>query len=302
MTDSADIVTGQCAVWQLPHTPECAKIARNKIREALSELLPETVVNDCTLMVSELATNGFIHGLGGWSLDDRGEPDVCRSELAIYRRGTGHNAELVITIFDSNADLDAVTGPVPDPLAGLVGNPREEKLAAAVVDERLLKLPDATLPKSPSFEIIRGLRPQQWSGGRGLNTVRELSKGRCGFYRTTSRRGAHPGKVAWFAIPILAQSPVAHHQHFIFLSPTDALTALRSQLSDRGIDLMIRNDLVDCSVLTLRHSTILVTAHDFTWHSDGEIIRHPHADLTETVEQLIRINEDREHSNHGVSP
>lgn len=309
MTSSAKIMTGQCAVWALPHTSACAEAARARVREALSTLLPSDRLDDCVLMASELGTNAFLHGLDGLSLEDRYAPDAGRSELAIYRRGPENAAEMVVTVFDPRPDLLPRTAePISSPLAELPDKELDERLPTDIMDKLLEELPDLVLespadealdealPESP--EAAQRLLPQRWSGKRGLDTVRELSEGRYGFYRTTSRLGARPvsGKVAWFAIPLapdsLAASPPRTAE-----DPGEAMEMLRSQLEARGIKYMIHNHLDNRSVLSLPHTTVWSYAAAFTWRVDDKApVRLAHADLVETVEQLLRINEDREYS------
>lgn len=297
MTSSADIITGRCAVWALPHTSACAEAAREIVRAALKTLLLPSQLTDCVVVVSELATNAFLHGLAGRSREDRYAPDAGRSEVAIYRRGPENAAELVITVFDPRPDLNAVVKTRPNPLAGLPDKDLHESLSAEVLDELLRELPDAPLPESASPEAVYSLPLQHWSGQRGLDTVRMLAGGRHGFYRTTSRLGARPvsGKVAWVAIPLAAGSLAARPPQTAY-RPAEAVKVLRAELGARGIDHMIQNDLPDRSVLSLRHSTVWCDARAYSWHGGAGNVRHPHADLVEAVEQLIRINEDREYS------
>ncbi len=301
-TPPAMIITGGCPVWPLPHTRACAETARSIVRTALAGLVPDRL-DDCLVMASELATNAWLHGLGGRELDDRQAPVAGRSELAIYRRGPVDGAELVVTVFDPRCDLGAVTGSVPaNPLAGLPDKPQKESLPPALLDQLLRDLPDNPLPESPSAAIDE-LPPQWWSGRRGLDTVRELSDGRYGFYRTRSRLGRYPvsGKAAWFAVPIpptsLAASPPAIH-----LSPADAVRKLRAELIGRGLGGMYHNDLHGHSVLSLRHLTIWCRNGSFTWANGDQAIRVPYFDLIDAVEQIIRINEDHAHTTLGTRP
>jgi hypothetical protein len=296
MTSSADIITGRCAVWALPHTPACAEVARRTIHEALGPLLPPRLVNDCAIMASELATNGFVHGLRARNLDDQRAPAAGRSEVAIYRRGSESTAELVITVFDPRPDLDGIGGPTWNPLASLPDKPLDESLPDELLDKLLSELPDEPLPEALSPEVVHGLHPERWSGRRGLDTVRVLSNGNCGFYRTTSRLGKQPvsGKAAWFAVPLAPGSLAAPPQQ-IGYSPAEAIKRLSSQLAARGIDHMIQNHLHDRSLLSLRHTTVWSDTTVYSW-GGAQRVRLTHSDLTEAVEQLVRIHEDREYS------
>jgi anti-sigma regulatory factor (Ser/Thr protein kinase) len=300
MTSSADIISGRCAVWALPHTAACAAAARTKLREVLQVLLRPSQLDDCVTMVSELATNAFLYGLAGRKLDSRHAPDAGRSELAVYRRGHESNAELVVTVYDPRPDLDSVAEQTKNPLAELPDKSLDERLPAHIIDHLLSQLPDEPLPESP--EVAQHLHPKLWSGRRGLDTVRELSKNNCGFYRTRSRLGARPvsGKVAWFAVELCLDSLAARPPQAIY-SPAEATQALCSQLQARGMTHLIQNDLHDRSVLSLRHSTVWIDTTGYTWRTGAEGVRHPHADLVEVVEQLVRINEDREYSPLQIS-
>ncbi|TDC91401.1 hypothetical protein E1285_13015 [Actinomadura sp. 7K507] len=60
-------------------------------------LLPGDLVDDAVTMVSELATNVFVHALGGRALGSM--PTAGLPELQIYGRGQG--AEVVVRVFDS---------------------------------------------------------------------------------------------------------------------------------------------------------------------------------------------------------
>jgi hypothetical protein len=236
ITGSAEVLGGGCAVWALPHSRRCAETARARLRDTLAELVPERL-DDCLTMASELATNAWLHGLGGKDLDDRYAPAAGRSEVAVYRRGQGAGAELVVTVFDPKPDVDTI---------------------------------------APEDHLLR------------------LVNGRHGFRRTRSRLGAYPvpGKAAWFAVPLSPASPAAPPPP-VSLTPAQAVQALRARLEARGIGLMYSGDMGGQSVLSLRHLTVWCRAQTFEW---GGVARHPFFDLTEAVEQVIRINEDHEYA------
>jgi hypothetical protein len=303
MTSAADILAGRCAAWVLPHTAECAKAARARLKDVLLALGLATRVTDSVTMVSELATNAWLHGLRGLSLDDRHAPAAGRSELAVYRRGPENAAELVVTVFDPRPGLAWISEQAANPLAGPVGERRDERLSAAEVDKLLGELPDQLLPESA--EVAQGLHPGRWSGQRGLATVRELSGGRCGFYRTTSRLGAGPasGKAAWFAIPLDGDSFAAWPPQATY-SSAGATAALRSQLQARGAPHMIQTNGDDRSVLSLPHATVWVDSAGLRWRSDPRAVDVwlPHTDLAEAVERLVQINEDRAYSSMRPCP
>lgn len=301
-TSPALIITGGCPVWPLPHTRACAEAARSIVRAALAGLVPDRL-DDGLIMASELATNAWLHGLGGRELDDRRAPAAGRSELAIYRRGPVPAPELVITVFDPRTDLAIVAEAIPNPLAELPDKPQKESLPPALLDQLLRDLPDNPLPESPP-DTIADLPPQWWSGQRGLDTVRELSGGRYGFYRTRSRLGQYcvSGKAAWFAIPVPATSPAAQPPA-LRLSPADAVRALCAQLNARGLGRMYVNDLHDRSLLSLRGVTIWSFDGAFTWRDGGhKAVRVPYFDLVDAVEQIVRISEDHKYATLGTHP
>jgi hypothetical protein len=291
---AADIVAGRCAVWELPRSAECAGVARRTLRDVLLKLCPERL-DDCLVMVNELVTNAFVHGLGG-RISGR------RLELAAYRRGSEGDSELVITVYDPQADLDRLV----DRLAPVQGSEAEGKAKAGAaedgpgskveIDALLSVFPDVPLPVSR--EAAQHLALERWSGQRGLELVRDLSGGRCGFRRTTSRGGERPlpGKVAWIAVPLGSDSPASRPPQTSF-RPPDAAHALWSQLDARGMPSMFRSDLCDQSVLSLRHTTVWVDSIGFRWNSELESdpVRYPHHDLVEVVERLIEIHEDEEY-------
>jgi hypothetical protein len=301
MPTPALIITGGCSVWPLPHTRACAETARAIVRTTLADLVPDRV-DDCLVMVSELATNAWLHGLGGRELDNRHAPAAGRSELAIYRRGPEATAELVVTVFDPRSDLDSFTGRLPiSPLAELPDKPPQESVPPALLDQLLRNLPDNPLPESPPG-AVDDLPAQWWSGQRGLDTVRQLSGDRYGFYRTRSRLGQYPvsGKAAWFAIPIPATSLAAKPPATRF-SPAEAVRSLAAQLSARGLGGMYLNDLHDRSLLSLRHVTTWSCDEVFTWaDGDHKTVRAPYCDLVDVVEQIVRISEDREYATLGT--
>lgn len=303
MTGSAEILAGRCAAWVLPHTAECAKTARVRLKDVLVALGLSAQVSDGVTMVSELATNAWLHGLRGVSLDDPHAPAAGRSELAVYRRGPEHAAELVVTVFDPRPSLAWISERPANPLAGPAGERRDGRLSVAEIDKLLSELPDQLLPESA--QAARGLGPGRWSGLRGLATVRELSGGRCGFYRTTSRLGAGPasGKAAWFALPLNGASFAAWPPRVTY-SPAGAAAALRSQLQARGVPHMIQTNGDDRSVLSLPHATVWVDSVGLRWRSDPRAadVWLSHADLPEAIERLVQINEDHAYSSTRTRP
>ncbi len=91
---------GGCAVWALPPEARCAGVAREAVGETLGALrLPEGMVDDAVTMVSELATNVFVHALGGRPLPTM--PTAGLPEVQIYVRKRG--SEVVVRVFDCAA-------------------------------------------------------------------------------------------------------------------------------------------------------------------------------------------------------
>lgn len=277
MSSSEEITTGGCPVWLLPRTAECAASARYITRMALVGLLPKRIIDNCGLMISELATNAWKHGLRAEKLRCRHGPLVS-SELAIYRRGPASNAEIVITVFDPDPNIEAIPEPAPDVLAAMPDTPPNEPPPRNVVDAVLAQLP-ATLD-DPSMK-------------RGLDTVRACSGGWCGFYRTRSRFGAFPGKAAWFAVS--ATESEAAQPPTVSMSPAQAVRALKAQVGARGLAHAYCSDERGEPVLFLRHLTVRCRDQTFRWGTGNQARRIPCYDLVEATEQIVTTSQDAEH-------
>ena len=269
MTSSADIITGRRPVWALPLNDGCAKAARSILGETLKTLLPGRL-DDGLVMVSEIATNAWQHGLDG--VDDTRAP-AGRFELAIHRRGTGPYAQLVVAVFDPRPDRTAISTPVLSALARLPETPPGEGPPPEVIDH-----------------LLKDLRIRQ----RGLDIVHDLSRGRWGAHRTRSQRGV-PGKAVWFALPLHAMS-LAYRPPAIDRTPAQTAGELKERLTHRGARHMIGNDLTGGSVLSIsRDLTIWCHAHTITWHADGRTYEYPDTDLAEAVERMVETNEELDH-------
>ena len=95
----SDIQAGGCAAWQLPVDPRSAAIARSYVTAVATALaLPERLIDDARVAVSELATNALQHAGSNGAY----EPIVA-PELWIYPR-THPRPQLVVTVFDSHRD------------------------------------------------------------------------------------------------------------------------------------------------------------------------------------------------------
>lgn len=273
MTDSATILQGGCAVWPLPHTPMCATVARSIITRTLPRLITDPDrLDDWLVMTSELATNAWLHGLGGRELDDRYAPASGRSELAIYRRGAGDNAEVVVTIFDPDPNLDAIPA----------------QASSSLTDVSEIAKPDIL-----SVDSLEDLLP----GRRGLDLVHALSGGRCGFYRTRSRMGAAPvsGKAVWFAIAA-GGSSVARPPA-IEVSPAQTVRLIETHLDSRDVGRAYHSDLRGESVLSLPSVTVWCRDQKVRWRDGGREVCLPVYDLVEAVERIVELSED---ATHGV--
>ncbi len=276
MTSSADIITGRRPVWALPLSDRCAKTARSILGETLKTLLPDRL-DDGLVMVSEIATNAWQHGLGG--VEDERAP-TGRFELAIHRRGAGAYAQLVVAVFDPRPDRRAISTPASAALA---------------------RLPETPLGESPAPEVIDCLLMDLRIRQRGLDIVHDLSRGRWGVYRTRSQRGV-PGKAVWFALPLHAMSP-AYRPPAVDRTPAETVCELRERLAHRGARHMIGNDLDGGSVLSIsRDLTIWCRGHIITWHAGGRTFEYPDADLAEAVERMVEMGEDLEHFGPGHAP
>lgn len=95
----SDIRNGGCAAWQLPFDPRSAAIARSHFTSVATALaLPQILIDDGELAVSELATNAHQHAGRTASY----EP-VAPAELWIYLR-SHPRPQLVVTVFDTRRD------------------------------------------------------------------------------------------------------------------------------------------------------------------------------------------------------
>lgn len=266
MTSSVEIITGGRPVWALPHNDGCARAARVILGEALTTLLPDRL-DDGLVMVSEIATNAWQHGLGGVQ-----RPGEGRFELAVHRRGAGAYAQLVVAVFDPCPERTAMSMPVPAALA---------------------RLPEPRLDESPSAEVIDRLLLELQTRQRGLDIVHDLSRGRWGVHRTRSERGV-PGKAVWFALPLHTAS-LAYRPPSVDRTPAETVRELRDRLARRGPRHMIGNDLDGGSVLSVsRHLTVWCRDHVITWTAGGRTTEYPDSDLAEAVERMVELLDRKE--------
>jgi hypothetical protein len=81
--------------WKLPSDATCAPIARTTLTKAMTQLaLPDDLIADGALVVSELATNAFLH-----SCRDGTDGPNIPLELWVWMRTTP-SPHLVVTVFD----------------------------------------------------------------------------------------------------------------------------------------------------------------------------------------------------------
>jgi len=77
---------------ELPRDASAAAAARRELRETLAGKLPQPVLDDLALVVSELATNAVVHGQGGIRLRLQVDAENVRGE--VVDGGSGFEHEL----------------------------------------------------------------------------------------------------------------------------------------------------------------------------------------------------------------
>ncbi|MGH3169031.1 MAG: ATP-binding protein [Trebonia sp.] len=265
------------AAWKLPDGPTCAKRARTHVRQALSVLrLPESLISDAELAVSELAANAWQHALDGKSLPEEAGSGTALPELWLYRRGASPGAELVCGVFDTRRDV------WPEP--------QEDSLRLVPCgDDVADPLLDALLTDAPG-------------NGRGLGIVEAVSHD-TGCHRTRSRLNslAVPGKVTWFTMKIPASSPAAQPPP-ANLTPFQAAHALSTLLTWRGIPGISHDHGTRTQSVVSIAAGLSVRCRDgiFQWLSGGPRQR-AFFDLADTLEDLIRLHEDMAYAGQQTS-
>lgn len=256
------------AAWRLPDDPTCSRRARAHLREALEGLrLPDKLVDDAELAVSELAANAWQHALDAKPLPVGPGPCAALPELWLYRRGTPLNAELVCGIFDTRRD--AWPQPQQDSLQLL---PDDDELADPLLD--------AFLADDPG-------------NGRGLGIVQALSHD-TGCHWTRSRLNSLPvpGKLTWFTMRIPVGSPAARPPR-TDLTPVQAACALSALLTARGIPVISHHHATRAQSVVSIAAGLTVRCRDgiFQWLADG-LRQRAFFDLADTLEDIIRIHEN----------
>ena len=75
---------------ELPRDPSAAAAARCELRETLAGRLPQRVLDDLALVVSELVTNAVMHGQGGIRLRLQVDDENVRGEVVDAGGGFEH--------------------------------------------------------------------------------------------------------------------------------------------------------------------------------------------------------------------
>jgi hypothetical protein len=254
--------------WRLPDDPSCAGSARAYVRQALAGLrLPEELIDDAELAVSELAVNAWQHALDSKPLPEGAGPCAALPELWLYRRGTTEGAELVCGVFDTRRDAWPRLRP-----------------------DSLRLLPDAGELADPLLDSILADDPES---GRGLGIVQAVSQA-TGCHRTRSRLNGLPvpGKVAWFTMKIPASSPAARLPP-AELTPVQAAHTLSALLSARGIPGISHHHGTQTQSVVSIAAGLTVRCRDgiFRWLADG-VQQRAFFDLADTVEDIIRLHEN----------
>ena len=250
--------------WPLPDDRRCSRSARGHVRQALAGLrLPQGLVDDAELAVSELAANAWQHALGGRPLPEAAGAGAAPPELWLYRRGGPLGAEFVCGVFDTRRDAWP--------------QPRHNSLKLLPDGDPLL---DAVLADDPG-------------SGRGLSIVRAVSHA-TGCHRTRSRLSdpAVPGKVAWFTMEIPATSPAAQPPP-ADLTPAQAAHALSALLAARGVPGISHQHRTQAQSVVSTTAGLTVRCWDgiFQYSADGTGQR-AYFDLADALEDIIRVHEN----------
>jgi len=305
---------GSCRAWPLPADATCAGVARQVFRDAVAGIgLEPDLLEDCVLMVSELAAN-TLH--------------------ARAVAGTGGGGDRLVSVTSGSVAAGAVVaggegkpavsaGPAPQNASP----PDEADLPLPGCPELWLYLRGVGIRRELVCKIFDGARdwrhgappspartPVHAVAGRGLHLVQELSGGRWGYHPTRSRLdGCGPrGKAVWFSVP----APLAHARMidvtglcsytlsadvtadrlYDRLSARQAACELETMLSERGFGHLVRADQpsADMSVLSVcRGVTVWCRSGTVALTSMGGCREQwNYADLVEAAEQTVRRYEE----------
>jgi hypothetical protein len=314
---------GSCRAWPLPSDATCATVARQVIRDAVSEIgLEPGLLDDCILMASELAANTLharaVAGTGGGgdrlvsvAADVGGEPFLSAGPAP-----------------QSPAPQSpAPQSPAPQSLASQSLASQDPGPSSAGCPELWLYLRGVGIRRELVCKIFDGARgwrhgapsamscaPACAASGRGLHLVQELSSGRWGHHPTRSRLGGWGlrGKAVWFSVP----APLAHSRlvdvtglraytlsadvtadrAYVRLSARQAARELEAMLAERGFGHLVRADqpAADMAVLSVcRGLTMWCRSGVVTLTSQaGGREQWSYADLVEAAEQAVRRYEE----------
>jgi len=188
------------------------------------------------------------------------QPLPVNPELWLYLRGSGQRVELVCKVFDT--------------LPGWVRG----------------KVPGRTVCRAPADAM----------SGRGLEVVRELSKGSWGHHLTRSRLSGtgERGKAVWFALPAVAAGAMAGAMAGGRgpISAGDAMTELEKDLSTRGFGgRLLRADdyAADMAVLSIASGLTVWCRSAAAWlRAPGVTAQQwSYTDLVEVGEQAVQAHE-----------
>jgi hypothetical protein len=315
---------GSCPAWPLPADATCAAVARRVFREAVSEIgLEPDVLDDCTLMASELAANtlhaGEVAGVGGGgdrlvsvATDMGGEPvksadPAPQSPGALPPGALPPGALSLAPHSPSGRSAGAEPLGCPELWLYLRGIGARRELVCKVFD--CARGWRHGVAPSPALTSARAVT------GRGLQIVDELSGGRWGHHPTRARLGGWSvrGKAVWFAVP----APLAHarlvdatglREYTLSadvtatraserLSARQAARELEAMLAERGFaGRLVRADepSSDMSVLSVcRGLTVWCRSGVVSLSTPGGAReRWNYADLVEATEQTVRRYEE----------
>jgi hypothetical protein len=326
---------GTCYAWPLPADDTCAAVARQAFRDAVSEIgLEPDLLEDCVLMVSELAANTrhaqAVAGAGGGG--DRlaavtagveGEPITSAGPAPHAPRGSFIPRARKAPPRHRPSRVPRAAAAASPPWARqaelwlyLRGLGTERELVCKVFD-CCRGWPDGTAPMASAM-------PADDAAGHGLQIVDRLSGGRWGHHPTRARLDGHglPGKALWFAVP----APLAHtrltdatglRSYTLSadvtaartrgrLSARQAARELEVMLDERGFaGGLVREEQParDLSILSVRRGLTLwcqagTVSLTTPWGSSQQ---WDYGDLVEAAEQTVRRHEELEQEQDRIS-
>jgi hypothetical protein len=294
------ISPGTCYAWPLPGDATCATVARQALRDTVSDLgLEPSQVDECILMASELAAN------------------TLHAQMVARAGGGGDRLASVLTDVEGESIRSA--GPAP---RGTRNHRHRASHGPRCVPTEAPAPARAPWPSQAElwlylrgtgtgcelvckvFDCYQGWRdgdppsvaatPEDALGGRGLQIVHELSGGRWGHHPTRARlsRRGQRGKAVWFAVPVGPAGDLDEQ-----LSAGQAAGELRAMLDRRGFGSgLVRDDQPDrdLSILSVRRGlTVWCRGGSVSLTTPwGSSQRWSYADLVEAAEQTVRRSEE----------